>query len=373
MDEQRPEDDTALQAWAAQYRHFAAFECPQDPLYVAICEAIAGLPELLTLMAAAPATQRRPNLLLAALQDQLLAGEEAHSLADYYPSLGGARAPDAELPALLLDFVRRRRTALTELLATRSTQTNECGRCAVLWPALQAVAAATGGQDLALLDIGSSAGLTLGVDRYRYDYGRFQRGAPAGPELPTIACDWLGEAPPPAEAPAWRLVERAGLDPAPVDLQDEAAVRWLRACLWPHDRERARRFEQAVALARAEGPAVRRADDCLAAIEPWLDALAPGVQPVLFNSWVLAYFDPAALADYQARLLRLVRERGIAWLCAESPALHGAGLAAPPAPPADPGAATLWSLSWAAPTAALQRRALAWSHPHGRWLQWLER
>jgi hypothetical protein len=359
-----------LPAWAAEYRRFAAAECQEDPLYVAICRIVADHPELLALMAAAPETQRRPNLLLAALHERVLAGS-THPLAEYYPSRGGMRLPDAALPALLLDFARRERNALVRTLTQRQTQTNEVGRCTLLWPALQLLAELSGRHDLALLDIGSSAGLNLGVDRYRYDYGPAfgARGAPEGPERPLIRCDWSGPVPPPTRVD-WRLLVRMGLDPAPVDLEDEAARRWLRACLWPHDRERARRLDLALALARAEGPPVQRADDCLAAIEPWLDSLPLGVQPLVFNSWVLHYFSPEELARYQAGLARLMRERGLAYLCAEPAPLHPAGLVRPE--PAPAGSATLWSLHRCGPDGGVQHLALAWSQAHGRWAQWLQ-
>jgi hypothetical protein len=356
--------------WAAQYRHFAAHECSQDLLYVAVCQAVAESPELLDLMQQVPATQARPNLLLAALHERVLAGV-AHPLADYYPSVGGTRPPDAALPALLLDFARQQQPYLLAHLRGRATQTNEIGRCAVLWPALQHLAGLSGRSALALFDFGSSAGLNLGVDRYHYDYGRFQLGARPDPERPSVACRWLGEAPPPA-GPDWRLVARLGVDLAPVDLLDEAAARWLRACLWPCDRPRARRLDLALALARAAGPAVERHADGLQRLERWLDELPAGVQPVLFNSWVLAYFEPAALAHYQARVAALVRERGLAWISAEAAELRPAGLALPPTVQGvAPQTATLWSLQWREGQ-ALRQRALAWSHAHGHWLQWLD-
>ncbi|MBT9503022.1 MAG: DUF2332 domain-containing protein [Burkholderiaceae bacterium] len=353
-----------LATQAASFRHFALHECAEDPLYRAICLAVAEAPELLGLMRHAPGRQRRPNLLLAALHERILSGA-AHELAAYYPSVGGTRLPDAGLPELLLDFADRQQARLLHQLRTRSTQTNEIGRCAVLWPALQQIAHLTEREALALLDFGSSGGLNLGVDRYRYDYGQFQLGAPAAPGRPSIRCDWLGDAPPLAADSAWHITQRLGLDLSPVDVHDDEAVRWLAACLWPHDRERALRLDQAVALARAAGHAVRQADDCIAAIEPWLDTLPAGVQPVLFNSWVLAYFPPEELARYQAEVARLVRSRGLAWLSAESPSLRPTALALPPtAPGASPH--SLWSLVWRDRT-----EALAWSHPHGRWVQWL--
>jgi len=352
---------------AAQFRQFAAVECPQDPLYVAICQAVADAPALLALMDHAPATQSRPNLLLAALHERVLAGVE-HPLAAYYLSVGGTRMPDAALPALLLDFAQREQPALVGHLRQRSTQTNEIGRCAVLWPALAHIANLTGRQDLALLDFGSSAGLNLGVDDYHYDYGQFRLGAPAAAGRPQVACYWRGERP--ALATSWRLANRLGLDLAPVDVQGEDAARWLRACVWPHDRERAQRLDLAIACAQSAHWPVLQADDGLAAVEVWLDGLPADVQPVLFDSWVLAYFEPAALAQFQAQMTRWVLERGLVWLSAEAPALCPPGLPLPP-PDGSGESATLWTLQWAQDAGQIQQTALAWSHPHGRWLHWL--
>ncbi len=366
-----PPGDPRLPTWAAQYRHFAAHECSEDPLYVAICRCVADSPELLALMQHAPEQQARPNLLLAALHERLLAGV-AHPLAAYYPSCGGERLPDAELAAYLLDFARREQAALVEHLRRRATQTNEIGRCAVLWPALSHIAAWCGTRELALFDFGCSAGLNLGVDAYVYDYGRFRLGADDGDERrPCIASEWRGTIPPPASG-GWRLIERQGVDLAPVDVGDEAAVRWLRACLWPHDRERARRLDRAVALARAAAYPLRQAEDGLALLESWLQALPAGVQPVLFNSWVLAYFDEAMLQRHRERVAALMRRHGLVWLSAEASGLRPPELALPPLPTDyAPGSSSLWALQWAAADGALQQQALAWSHPHGRWLQWL--
>lgn len=367
MEQQAPSSDE-LQRWARQYRQFAEQDGRDDPLYVALSQAIAAAPEILALQQQASAEQRRPVLLLAALHERILAGlpyGPGHELAQYYPSVGGTRAPDDRLPALLLDFVRQQRAALGASLRQRSTQTNEIGRCAVLWPALQALAQRTAAQDLALFDFGCSAGLNLGVDQYRYDYGDFQRGAPAGAGVPVVGCEWRGASPPPPDA-SWRIVERMGSDLAPVDLQAPQALRWLRACIWPYDRLRAERLQQAATLAQRQPARLVASADGLAVLEDWLDTLPAGVQPVLFNSWVLAYFEPAQLRRHHARVATLVRERGLAWLNAETAAL--APLVHKSACPAgeSPRSATLWTLLW--PGGA---EALAWSHPHGRWLQWL--
>ncbi len=365
------DDSQTLDQWAAQYRHFAEFECPEDSLYVAICQGVAASSELLALMAEAPPTQRRPNLLLAALHERVLEGGAEHPFARYYASVGGDRAPDAELPALLHDFVRCHQAVIVDHLRSRRTQTNEIGRCAVLWPALWQVAWRSGRQDLALFDFGCSAGLNLAVDAYRYDYGPVQRGAAAAAEVPLIGCEWRGSAALPPAEPGWRLVERLGVDLAPVDVRDPEALRWLQACLWPHDRQRAQRLAQAAALAqRGAGMRLQQAEDGLALLEAWLRQLPSQVQPVLLNCWVLAYFEAAPLTRHRERVAALMRAHGLVWLSAEVAGLAPPGLALPALPDSpdySPGSTSLWTLQ-----DRHGSQALAWSHPHGRWLQWLE-
>jgi len=317
-----------------------------------------------------------PNLLLAALHDCLLAGTD-HAFAAYFPSVGGQRAPDAALAATFDHFVAAHAAELAALVESRHTQTNEIGRCAVLWPALCALAARSGQRRLALLDFGCSAGLNLGVDRYRYDYGAFALGAASAPDVPTITCHAVGARTlglRDCERTAPQLVSRTGIDPAPVDVADAAQVRWLRACVWPYDRERAGRLQLALAIAQRERFDLRRCSDCTASIAPWLDTLPGDALPVVLNSWVLHYLEPAARAAHIAVMRELVQRRGMYWLSAEG--VHIRIGDAPSAPVGDAvvdritlaNGSQWWLTSPGAggPAPTL----LARSHPHGRWLQW---
>lgn len=357
---------------AALFRTFAAEDCPEDPLYQAVCRALAAQPGLLALMREAPPEQARPNLYLAALHRLVMDAPET-ALGAYFPSVGGERAPDAELAGALAAFIRAREPALRELLRTRATQTNEMGRCAVLWPALQHLAQAGGRRRLALFDFGCSAGLNLGVDAYGYRY-LDAHGAVAlsieadAADAPVTACRWTG--PLPSRDLRFELVQRQGVDLAPLQAGDETDARWLLACLWPHDHERRARLTAALSVARRQRWPVRGAADGLAVLEDWLDGLPPSVQPVLLNSWVLYYFHDTDRQRHRARVERLMAERGLWWLSAEALAHSDWPEGAPlPARPAglSAGSATLWQ--WR--RAGQAPRALAWSHPHGRFAHWI--
>jgi hypothetical protein len=371
-------DDTALLTLAAHLRAFAG-EHPSASLYARLALLIAERPAAVELLRAAPPPQQKSTLLFAALHDRLLALHEGQAaspaLAAYYPSVGGTRPPDEALGGALDAFIEAEAVPLRETIASRTTQTNEVGRSAVLWPALAEIARTHAGRPLALFDFGCSAGLNLSVDAFRLDYRHadgqpwFEAGTPAN-GAPALTCRLLSQRPPTGP---WRIAERLGVDRAPVALDDTRAVRWLRACLWPGETARAERFDQAVAVARAARHTVRASEDGLGVLAEWLRSLPAGLTPVVFNSWVLFYFAPAELAAHTARVQALVREHGLVWLSAEDDAsLHATtGLVAPPVERPEPGSPTWWSLSERDARGGVASRLIARSHPHGAWLDWL--
>ena len=165
------EPDSATVARLQQKFDGFAPHALDDPLYLALASLVAGRPDWAALLAAAPPSQQSPTLWFAALHDRILELVDAGrrpALADYYPSAGSARAPDDALAARLGEFIDANRAELRQRIATRNTQTNEIGRCAVLWPVLQQLVDDGARPRIALLDVGCSAGLCLGVDLWRY-------------------------------------------------------------------------------------------------------------------------------------------------------------------------------------------------------------
>lgn len=130
-------------------------------------------------------------------------------------------------------------------------QTNEAGRssnfvAAMLWLADRGLP-----PRFECLEIGSSAGINLMMDRYGYDLG----GVKVGPDHPVMAFKpgWQGS-PPPDRAISFASLE--GCDVAPVDLIDPDQALRLRAYIWPEHTVRFERMDAAIRAARQSPPHV---------------------------------------------------------------------------------------------------------------------
>ena len=222
----------------ARFREFAESECKDSsPLYYSLSHSVAGDDSILAVAAQSAAGQPAPNLFFASVHYLLLTGA-ADPLSAYYATLTPSPLPPAEAGAHLRNFVLNHCEEIVPLLKSRLVQTNEVRRSAYLFPALTLAASHFESRPLALVEIGTSAGLNLLWDKYQYTYGP---GAAYG-DLSSpvhIASSFCGTLPAILAAPMPVVSRRIGLDLNIVDstVPDQAA--WLRALIWPeHDDRR---------------------------------------------------------------------------------------------------------------------------------------
>jgi hypothetical protein len=351
---------------APVWERFADEECRgYSPLYETVARAVAADARVLTLAAGAPLYGRQPNVLLAAAHHLVLGGAGGE-LADVY----AGRRPSTGVGGVFAAFVLDHRDEVAELLATRRTNTNECGRSAVLLPALR-WAADRVGEPLVLLDAGASAGLNLQLDRYRIDY-RPQPG-PVGPtDSPVvIECELEGDAPVAAGAPA--IAARCGLDRAPVDLRDPEEARWQLACVWP-DTGRLHRTRAALELAQQHPVEVAEGDvvEDLAAVVAGRLPAAPAPLCVV-TTWTLAYLRRGDRLRFAEEVAALARDRDVVWISAEA-----TGVVArfddrlPPEAQRRAGSrpSVLGAIVHRAGSADSTATVLGTCQPHGTWLRW---
>ena len=272
----------------ARYLSFAENESKgYSPRYEHLARVVASDDDVVDFISRMPVIQ--PNLFFAAVQ--FLTG------------------PD-DMPRdvdTLSAFVQSHREDVEQLMRARRTQTNEVGRCASLLPALPE-------GRLALLEMGASAGLCLGLDNYSYDYGDVRVGDDGSSVR--LVCAVSGAPPIPDALP--EIVWRAGLDLAPVDLTNDDDVRWILSCVWPDHPERRKRLAAAVEVRRGSGLIVRRGD-IRTGLSALIDEAPPGVQLVVFNSAVLCYLDAEGRSRVAATLAEASRTRDIVWITNEAP------------------------------------------------------
>ena len=295
---------------ARRLRRFAEIEAVTSPLYRELAGLAAERPSLLDLLRRRAAAQPPANVLLASIQRRLMDRPDA-ALRAYYPSLGGDRAPDAQLAVAFDAFWRQELDALDALIRSARVATNEVARSAVLRLAYVHLAKLLEAQGLEprvhLVEIGASAGLNLLWDRLGYAYGPHRLGTDPAPLV--LATDWRA-ATPPDEHPPIAMASRLGIDLHVPDLARAEDVAWLRALIWPEHEARAARFDAAVALARAAPPPTLEAD-ALAYLPDGLDALAGDLPAVVVHAFTLNQFSDQMRLQVEASLATAAATRPV--------------------------------------------------------------
>ena len=309
---------------ADRYRRFADTEAAgKSPLYDAFARAVADSDTALAFLHSLPEEKRQPNLLLGAVR-----------------LIAGIRRDADDFLAALAD----RQEEIRAIMLSRSTQTNEPGRCATLLPILAALP-----QPLALFELGASAGLCLLPDRYGYDYGTTRIAPPKGFEdAPTLGCAVSPVNAIPRSHPS--VVWRGGLDLNPLDAADPEQATRLRTLVWPEQTGRADRLDAALTVAARERPTLRKAS-LLDPLDELFAGAPAGATRVIFHSAVLAY-----LPDLETR--RSVGEAAMAagdvWIANEGPRVLP-WIAEGPPQQAPHGKFLL----------SVNGRPVAWTDPHG--------
>jgi hypothetical protein len=156
------------------------------------------------------------------------------------------------------------------------------------------------GLPLRLMELGSSAGLNLRWDGFRYASGGFEFGDPASP----VQFLDYAEGALPSLPEHVSIVERSGCDEAPVALDDDGRLT-LRSYLWPDQLDRLHALDGALKVAAGIPVSVERsgAADWL---ERRLAEPAEGTCSVIFHSIVMQYVD----AEERDRIGELIAAAG---------------------------------------------------------------
>lgn len=287
-----------------------------SPFYQRLCEhmrddAAAGGPtwDLLERYAEERPDEFYPYRALGGVHHEVLAGT-APELAKHYPSVGGDGDADAAWP-LVREVLERHDPDVVGALR-HPLQTNETSRAGALIGGFLTIAAETG-LPLRVRELGSSAGLNLHFDQYRYEAG----GKAFGPaDSPVRFTDYWLEGTPPLDAPL-EVVDRRGCDIDPIDATTEQGRLTLLSYMWPDELPRFELMKGALEIAQ-EMPVTVDQEGVDTWAQRQLAELPDGEATVVFHSIVWPYLDDdvreATQAAIEEAATRASAEHPLSWL-----------------------------------------------------------
>ena len=240
---------------------------------------------------------------------------------------------------------------LARTVRSRSVQTNEVRRSWTLVPCFLELARRTGVDSVDLVELGSSAGLNLVWDRYRYEY---ERGCWGQPDASLVL---RGEerSPVPDHLLARSLAvgRRLGIDLEPIDVTTEEGALTLKSSVWAGQPERLATLDHAITVLRRDPPEIVRGD--FAEVLPdVLERRRTDVLTVVFSTATISYLTADARVRVRSTLTQAGAGGSLAWLSTSRP---------------EEGTHDHWGL-WLELFPA-PRELVARADFHGAWLDWL--
>jgi hypothetical protein len=225
-----------------RFINFAESECKgTSQLYYQLSNQIANDDDLLEIASTTRPGQPISNIFLAAVQ-YLLLKHPKNELANYYPSI--QKKEVSEIPfSLFKVFCIKNKDRIIDIISKRIVQTNVINRCAYLMPVLSKIIAEDN-KPTTIIDIGTSAGLTLNFDQYEYWYN----GEKVYGDSPVKVKSNILESEIPQIYPINQHLTKIGIDQNIIDPTDEDEILWLKALIWPDQLERFTALKEAVKL-----------------------------------------------------------------------------------------------------------------------------
>lgn len=304
-----------ISAISSRFERFGV-ECARlrSPFYNSLSHIVASDRQLLELAGRA-AREPIPNVFFGAIHYLLLGGVD-HELREYYPSLTEHPVGNDRLHSVFRDFCEAERASIAKLISTRRVQTNEINRSAILAPAFSVVYRDGRKRPLALVEIGSSAGLNLRWHNYRIQYSD---GTLFGDPRSSIEieCESRGDSLNLQAVFQPQVTSAVGVDLNPVDLQDPDQRLWLRALVWPDHPHRSRRLQAAIDAALADPPQVR-CGDALQVLPNLIAETALSATLCVFHSAVLYQFTSDQRRQLDTLLAEASKTRPLWQIAAEN-------------------------------------------------------
>ena len=242
-------ETSETESLSQRFIRFADEECiGSSELYEVLSRSIAEDDALLSITSKTRREQPVPNMLFGAVH-YLLQKTDSDELARFYPDLTHHPEPPADAFAPFRQFCIGHEHEITALLSTNLVQTNAVRRCAYLYPVFCRVSEISESLPLAIVEIGTSAGLQLCFDQYFYRIDdELTYGYPDS--ALEISSSFRGNKVPTHLDVPPTVQRRIGVDLNIIDLADEEDEAWLHALIWPEHHERRAYLDKAIEITK---------------------------------------------------------------------------------------------------------------------------
>ncbi len=301
---------------ATVFINFAENECKESSkMYFQLSHQIAKEKQLLEIAAKTRYLQPIPNIFLAAIHFLLLKNSN-EPLAEYYPTINPL-ATNSEIPfPLFKSFVLENKERIIALIQTKIVQTNVINRCAYLLPIFSAIIEKEQ-KEVAIVDIGTSAGLTLNWDKYQYKYNS---SILYGQSTVQIECEIRNSELPTIYSINFPI-EKIGVDQQLILINDEEEQLWLKALIWADHVDRFNNISAALRLNEQSDTKFIEAAT-IKDFETILRAISKNKLLIVYATHVLYQFSEIDLIDFNKMLDSIGMERDFYFLSVEGTTLQ---------------------------------------------------
>lgn len=299
-----------LDFFRERFLSFAETECKgNSDLYYKLSIQIASDRDLLKIAVSTREGQPVPNIFFAAVHYLLLNNQE-EQLARFYPSIRQnhvAEVPFGVFKAFCLD----KEDEIRKIISTRIVQTNVINRCAYLMPIFSKIIAEEN-RPATIIDIGTSAGLTLNFDKYEYWYN----GQKVYGESNVLVKSTIIESPIPKLYPISQQIQKVGIDQNLIDPTDKDDILWLKALVWADQLDRFTAMDEALKLDDLKSIKFIRAEK-IVDFEEVILKVERSQALIIYATHVLYQFSQVQKNEFYAMLDRIGQVRDFYFLSVE--------------------------------------------------------
>ena len=289
---------------------FAETECKgNSALYYQLSIQVANDPKLLDIAESTREGQPVPNIFFAAVHYLLLKNQN-EPLAGYYPSI--QRNDNTAISfTLFKSFCLDHENEIRKTISTKTVQTNVINRCSYLMPIFSKIISENN-KPATIIDIGTSAGLTLNFDKYEYWYnGQKVFGESNVPVKSRIIGSHV-----PAIYPISQPIQKTGIDQTIIDPFDKDEILWLKSLVWPDQLDRFAAMDEALKLTELKNIRFIQAET-VPDFELEINKADQSHTLIIYATHVLYQFTHARKNEFYAMLEKIGQKRDYYFLSVE--------------------------------------------------------